>query len=789
MVKKTTRRPRFRSETYYSVIGAGLIAMAVAGDALAQQAVAQSASPAPPSSIGTLQEVVVTATKRSTTLQNTPISITAVTGADLLNQGIGDFTALAQEIPGISMRSNGPGQTEYEMRGISSNGGRSPTVGFYLDDVPMSPPATGFVGKTVVDPNSYDLQRVEVLRGPQGTLYGAGSMGGTIRLITNLPDATSYHASAETILSATDGGGFNHTENAMGNLPLIADQLAIRLVGTESHTSGWIDRIVLNPFPLSTYTTRGDVLAAPVQADFKDVNSTEEQGGRMSVLYTPTARLTIGATFFDQHISQDGANNFDSPPGTLAHYQPLNVAEPYDDRFTMWSLNANYKFDSFDVTSITSHWNRHASTYQDGTEVLTTYLNFCCAFGLPGYSVADGGMGPISWTELDKTAQFSQELRAASTGDGRFQWLGGLFYSRFASTFIQTSGNVPGAIPFFGISNLLYEDQPSTIDQEAAFGELSYRLTHGLKVTLGAREFQYNSTIPDYSSGVFAAGTNAVVYQFTRAKDHGLNPKANISYDVNKNLMVYATAERGFRPGNGDFIPAPGSPLGNACATTFQQSPPPASYQPDTVWSYELGEKYKPGNTLTLNSAVYHERWENVQQTVSLSCGDQYTANAGTAVVNGGELEANWFLTRNWLVSGNYSYSHAYFVESVAGTGIAVGSGVQDVPLMSGSGALTYFVPINDDWQASVRASYDWTDGMTEPAIVVPSGKLPAHGIANLRATVMSDRWTIAVFVDNLTNKHTALEGASVVVVPVPSLTRLVSNQPLTAGIDVNVKF
>jgi outer membrane receptor protein involved in Fe transport len=724
-----------------------------------------------------LTEIIVTATKRSTTLQDTPISITAVTGEDLLKQGIGDFTALAQEVPGVSMKSNGPGQTEFEMRGLSSSGGSAPAVGFYLDDVPMTPPALGFVGKTVVDPNSYD---------------GAGSMGGTIKLITNQPDATGYHASAETILSGTDGGGFNNTENAMVNLPLIDNQLAIRAVVTQSHISGWIDRIVLNPFPVATnISTRGNVLAAPVQADFKDVNTAQLVGGRISVLYTPTDRLTLNVVLFDQRITQGGENNFDVPPGIVngvqALYQPFNVPEAYSDSFTMWSLNANYKFDSFDVTSVTSHWNRDARTTQDGTEPLDAYL-YKLGYIPPTYYVANGGLGPVPWLWIDKTAQFSEELRVASTGDSRFQWLGGLFYSGFASTFSQVNVT-PGAIPIFGISNLIHEFQPSTIKQKAAFGELSYRVLDGLKVTVGARYFEYNSNMPTYQNGVFALGTNAPETILAQAKDHGLDPKFNLSYDVNKDLMVYATAERGFRPGGGDQVPPSGTPLGDACAATFKQNPPPLSYQPDTVWSYELGEKYKIGSTLTLNGAVYHERWEGVQQFVSLACGDYYTANAGTAVVNGGELEAKWFLTSNWLLSANYGYSHAYFVESVAGSGIAVGSGVQDIPLETASGALTYFFPVKAGWQASVRGSYDWTDGMTEPTAVVPSGKLPAHGFANLRATVFNDRWTVAAFVNNLTNKQAELEGASAIVVPIPSLTRYVTNQPLTAGIDVNVKF
>jgi len=770
-------------------LGAFSIAAVAVGLACASDAFAQQENK---SDQIQLEEVIVTATKRSTTLQDTPISITAVSGEDLLKQGIGDFTALAQEIPGVSMRTNGPGQTEFEMRGISSSGGSSPAVGFYLDDVPMTPPSFGLVGKTVVDPSSYDLNRVEVLRGPQGTLYGASSMGGTVKLITNQPDATGFHASGEAILSGTDGGGFNDTENAMLNLPLIDNQLAIRIVGTQAYTSGWIDRIVLNPFPVATDggLTRGNVLNAPVQADFKNSNWAQLVGGRISALYTPTDRLTVSAVLFDQRVTQGGENNFDSPPGVVngaeAHYQPFNIPEPYSDQFTMWSLNANYKFDSFDVTSVTSHWNRDARTTQDGTEQLDTYV------GLPSYgSVADGGIGPVSWLWYDKTAQFSEELRVASTGDTRFQWLGGLFYSAFYSNSGQNAV-VPGAAPLFGDSNLVNLIQPSTIDQKAAFGELSYRVLDGLKVTVGARYFEYTTTLPTIANGVFYTGSEAYETTYAASKADGLDPKFNLSYDVNKDLMVYATAERGFRPGGGNVAPpAPNTPNGEACAAAFAQHEPPLEFKPDTVWSYELGEKYKIGSTFTLDGALYHERWEGVQQAVSLPCGWLYDDNLGTAVVNGGELEAKWLLTSNWLVSGNFGYSHAYFVQATLGeyTGTTVGSGVQDIPLATGSGALTYFFPVKDGWQASVRGSYDWTDGMTEPPIVVHSGELPSHGFANLRATVFNNRWTVAAFVNNLTNKHAELEGGWGIVVPIPDLTRYYTNQPLTAGLDVNVKF
>ena len=180
---------------------------------------------------------MVTAEKRESTVQKTPISITAISGADLQGQGITSLS-VAQQVPGLSFKTSGPGQTEFEMRGLTSTGGESPTVGFYLDETALTPPAMAQNGKVVIDPNLFDLNRVEILRGPQGTLYGAGSMGGTIKLVTNPPDPQQFGVSVQGICSGTDGGGFNHTENAMLNLPLVPDIAAVRLVGTDKHISG-----------------------------------------------------------------------------------------------------------------------------------------------------------------------------------------------------------------------------------------------------------------------------------------------------------------------------------------------------------------------------------------------------------------------------------------------------------------------------------------------------------------------------------------------------------------------
>ncbi|HXY97854.1 MAG TPA: TonB-dependent receptor plug domain-containing protein, partial [Steroidobacteraceae bacterium] len=196
-----------------------------------------------------LAEVVVTAEKRVSTVQDTPISITAMSGESLQASGVPSLAALAQGTPGLSLKSEGPSQTEIEMRGMTSSGGNSATVGFYLDDVPLTGPASAQNGHVVIDPDLYDLNRIEILRGPQGTLFGSGSMGGTVRLITNQPNLAQFQSTAQSVLSGTDGGGFNHNDNLMVNIPIVSDTLALRIVGTENYTSGWIDRIVADPFP------------------------------------------------------------------------------------------------------------------------------------------------------------------------------------------------------------------------------------------------------------------------------------------------------------------------------------------------------------------------------------------------------------------------------------------------------------------------------------------------------------------------------------------------------------
>jgi iron complex outermembrane receptor protein len=228
----------------------------------------QGAPHGPADSSDTLEEVVVTAETYKSTALTTPISISALSGTQLQSSGITSLEQVARDVPGLSMRSSGPNQTEFEARGIASNGGNSPTVGFYLGDIPLSPPAMGQIGKVVIDPNLYDLDRVEVLRGPQGTLYGASSMGGTIKLIPNAPQLNTIAGSTDGTLSHTDGGRANGGADFMVNYST-SDYWAVRAVGSYNYRSGWISRTVENPFPADVLApngppyTRGNVAGTP----------------------------------------------------------------------------------------------------------------------------------------------------------------------------------------------------------------------------------------------------------------------------------------------------------------------------------------------------------------------------------------------------------------------------------------------------------------------------------------------------------------------------------------------
>jgi iron complex outermembrane receptor protein len=749
------------------------------------------ASPGAPADKGAgtatgLEEIVVTAEKRESTVQKTPISLTAITGADIQDRGLTDLSSLLQSVPGVSIRTSGPGLTEFELRGIASTGGNSPTVGFYLGDTSLTAPAASNEGKVVISPDLYDLNRIEVLRGPQGTLYGSGSMGGTIKVVPNAPNPSGFDASAEATLGDTAHGGFDHAENAMVNLPFGGGIAAVRIVGSYSDDSGFIDRVVTAPgaFPINNGKVRGNVLAAPVADDFKDVNDVQRTSVRISALVKPTEQLSITPSFFYQKLNSGGLPYIDSDPGTNAHYQPFNLPEPYSDEFKLGSLNLVYRTDAFEIDSTSSYWKRHEPVIQDATESWQTGL------ALPSFDPAAGGIGPAPAIEDLQSHQTSEEIRLSSVGDSALKWLVGYYYEDFSSEW-NVYFPAAGAIPVFGSTNLFTYLSPTIILQQSQFGELTYNITPALAVTAGVRHYAYDESQVTTQSGVLATPG---IYS-SAERDHGVLPKFSLSYDVNPDLLLYTTAAKGFRPGGGTGPVPTSGPL--SCETELQSESNstqfvagPTSFKPDSVWSYELGEKLRAADhRVTINSSVYFVKWNGVQQVNALSpCGFIYTANAGNAQVYGGEIEIQAVIVNNLILSANTGYVHAALVSSnLLNAGFNPGTPIQDDPRWTASVSLAYRHPLTDRLDFTARADSTYTDARTDETFAI--NDLPPYDLTNIRAGVEGKNWSAVLFVNNVADKRALLNDITQAAVNLATYNRIAVSQPLTAGVDLNYRF
>jgi outer membrane receptor protein involved in Fe transport len=769
-------------------------AFAVSADGFAQQA--DTASAQGGYSRGSeLVEIVVTAEKRSSTVQTTPFSVTALSGEQLQAQGITSVAAVAGQTPGISMRTSGPGQTELEMRGMASGGGSSPTVGFYLDETPLTPPAASLNGKVVIDPDLYDLNRVEILRGPQGTLYGAGSMGGTIKLVTNKPNLKKFEASAQGVISGTEGGGANPSGNFMVNFPLVDDKVALRIVGTEKYIGGWTDRVVVTPFPApvnpcdaySFGTTvgceRGNVLAGNQQRIPK-VNWEWLQAARATLLAKPTDALTVTATAMYQKIRSAGYSQYDLVPGSdvaLAHFQPFDTPEPFSDTFSLGSLTLDYDLGWATITSNTSYWKRLEKQSQDISEALRS--DFGVFYGVDILT-------PVTFSEYDHSNQVSEELRLASTGDGPLHWIGGIFFSKLESVFEDINeapafadASVGGAAA--NPTGQVYDAyNPYHVTQYAVFGEGSYKFTDHWKLTLGLRWFHFKTTVDESQQGSLTASGNAtptLAHFETSANSYA--PKVNLAWLPTENLTVYASASKGFRPGGVNL------PLPPVCQATQE------TYNPDSSWNYEVGEKARLfDNRVTVNADVYYIRWSNVQQLYNQACGYSLTTNVGDAHTYGPELEITAQLTPDLTLTINGAYTKAYLtsinpdVSQVSTTALTVGTPILNIPKYTESTSLTYAHPFNDDYKIVARVANSYVGPSTDTSFSYV--QLSPYDLISARMGVEAKHWSAFLFVDNATNKHAELStNTTSFSWIIPSLTRVATNLPRTYGLDASYRF
>ena len=744
-----------------------------------------------------LEEITVTAEKFTSTIQNTPISMSAISGDQLVAAGLTRIQDIVHEIPGLSMRSAGPGLTEYDARGLASNGGAAPTVGFYLDEIPLSPPALSQSGKVVIDPNLYDLERVEVLRGPQGTLYGSGSMGGTVKVITNQPKLGTFEGSVQGTGSYTDGGGGNGSGDLMLNMP-IGDVLAVRLVLSDLYRSGWIDNITVNPFPVTIGNpVQGNVLAGPVTNVIRNANDEKLWSARMSVLYKPSEDLSVLATAMAQSLRMGGYDLIDGSPDSAvpsrvynAHYEAFPLRESVVDNIDVFGLTVNANVNFADLTTATAYWSRLGVQTQDASESIY-------------YSNGGGApFVPVPYTERDPSHQFSQEVRLTSHDSGGWHWVGGAFYSELHSVWNEIGQSPLNATPAVPDGAYFISWNPYTVKQTALFADGSYKFTDQWKLSAGVRWYTYKSEQDEYSWGSDGPNLTPPAQSLvTTASDRGFNPRVTLSYMPDPDLTTYATVSKGFRPGGANQI-LPPALCGNSGTLKFG---------PDSAWNYEIGEKAKLfDNWLTINSDFYYIKWNDIQQVLTLPCGYQFYNNAGDGRTFGPELEINAKLTSELTASltgaytdakithPNASYTSfltnvATFPDGVTHPCPTAGGGctapIMNVVKDTASLSLTYNTTILSDYHFTARIADSFIGSSYDVAYYF-AYKLPSYNLANARVGLAKDAWSADLFVDNLTNKVALMTANNTSFqFNIPQVVRYTTNQPRTVGIQVNYKF
>ena len=822
------------------------VALALAGSALLGGPAYAATTTA-----GELQEVIVTAEKREATVQATPISISALSNEQLSALAVPELQDLTRSVPGVSFRTAGPGQTELEMRGLASSGGSVATVGFYLDETPLSANTVALNGRTVIDADLYDLNHVEVLRGPQGTLYGAGSMGGTLKLATNPPKLGAFEGSVSANTSKTSSGGdVNGGANVMLNFP-IGETAALRVVASGKYVSGWVPRYVIEPgqFPYPTnpgccgfyYGTRGDVLSAPVAKVIPHSNTERFQSVRAALLIKPSDNLSITVNTMYQRIDAEGYNNYQQGPGpaVIGVWQPYDIKEPYYDQFRLASITVKYNFGFAELTSATNYWNRDVTQSTDGTEPLQNIFNF--AIPNPNGNLA--GIGPNFipgyYQEYDPTHQLTEELRLTSTGTGPFQWVTGLYFQNLHSGYVTFNQNVlfanaqvcpqvgpvtgapppPNPLAGFCPAGSIYnpnfpytgdptlnpqgvvfnDNNPNQLKQFAVFGDVSYKFTPALKLTTGLRVFKFDDYNIAHQTGLgTATGNKNPVDLVSSGEGTAVLPKVNLSYEPTPDLTYYGTISRGSRPG-GNNLPLPTS-LGAAyyCGPGTGPSTLPAGtqliyYGPDSIWSAELGEKWRfADRRFTLNADFFYVKWTNIQQDIELSCGYPYNRNIGGAKAYGPEVEFSARLTDAWTFLASGAYTKAYLSNPINSVDFNQlyheGTRIIDVPQYTYVLAVTYEQTYSNGLRGSLRIADNYTGAMEDTAFY--RQVLPSYSIVDLHAGIGRGAWSAFLFGKNLTNKVASQTIDNTQFAwQQPTITRVSTNQPRTIGVEMNYKF
>lgn len=765
----------------------------------------------------TMEEIVVTAQKRTENLQDVPISILVLDDTKLRELGISGFDDYVNFLPSVSYTSNGPGQAMIYMRGVSDGGdgnfsGTSPSVAVYLDEQPVTS-----IGRNL-DVHIYDISRIEAIAGPQGTLFGASSQAGTLRIITNQPDTSGFEAGYQLGTNSTDGGDMGYSGEGFLNIPL-SDNAAIRLVGWSVKDGGWIDQVAGEmTFPRSGITVSNSGNADGAKNTIaNNTNELTNEGLRAALKIDLNDSWTGIVNVVHQEQQSDGLFADSPGPGGAGHGKVTRFFDDStSDEWTQFGLGIKGDLGFAELNFNVSHLDRDVaydidySTYSQYSSYVE--LNYTCDYydSAGNYAAYTNCVDPRMQYEQDSDyRRQTYELRLQSKGDNRLNWVVGVFYEENQHDYQNkwhiptiTSGRTnddPGlawafesgkAIPLLparGYTDLYFATMQERVDEETAiFGEISYQFTDRFSATAGVRFFDHESTLEGFTGSFFscfnAEGNrlggptdSASCGAGLKSDEKDQTVKFNMTYDVNDDVMVYATFSEGFRPGGANRLETPVIP---------------AIYKSDLVTNYEFGWKTMfVDNSVRFNGAAYFMQWEDIQftrfdPTVSLL---GLTANAGEAEILGIEGNLVWLVNDNWELSAAFSFNEAelskdYTRDTTPGATPDAPDGT-DLPFTPD---LKYTLSSRYNFQmgkfpAYVQLVYSHTDESYNDLFPSRRANQADYSFLNTAIGITGENWSVELYGNNLTN-----EEAEIFRYTRGGDNRITANRPLTVGIRFN---
>ncbi len=746
-----------------------------------------------------LEVVTVTAQKRKEDPNKVAMSISAISGASLLSQQVSDFTDLTRAVPNISFTAAtgnggaGPGTSNIEIRGISSAAGQS-TVGIYLGDVSLTVGNLYTMG--TVEPKFFDIDRVEVLRGPQATLYGASSMGGTIKFVPNEPDLKEREITAYAEASTTRGGSANFSTNVVGNFPLVANELALRIGAQAQRTGGFIDQV----------DGDGNVVA-------NNINKINDQELRVALKWSPTRDLTVTPSIYYQRVDAKdiAAFNLDRPP----YQAQKQVREPSIDKLLTPNLAVNWDLGAADLTSSTSYFQRKFDRTQNGSAYnsysLSTFLTSTDDGGKTPPELIDAIAGLPSAVYLNNAVrQISQEFRLASkpyaAGGSPVTWLAGYYFSNQHTNLNENDPifGVNATFEKFGFSSadpdLLPDSYPGAFPndnsfagefhyrekQNSIFGEVNYYFTPTLHGTIGARYLKGKSTLTQRNSLYLAgAGNNSS----SSLSSHAFTPKYAVTWEVSPDHTVYSSVAKGFRLGGSNVFVPPTTCGPDLEANGLTAGPP--TYASDSLWSYEVGSKSRfMGGRVSVSADAFYVKWKNIQQGVYLpTCAYSYNANAGDATSKGFEfdIKAKPMAGLTLSAAGGYVKAELSNDEGIANgvVGAVKGAQVQGVPKYNSTITAQYNFSTASGRSAFVMGGVQWvgpSKGSLNPEQT--DYERPGYHTVNFSTGISIDRYQLTAFIKNAFDEDKVIQHPQVA-----SIVQGYRLAPRSIGMSIAAKF